>query len=103
MAAPPLMLAGVHSPARVAAALVLFTMAPGSALLWAVGPRRAQVEIGLVVAVSLAVSALAAQTMLWLGDWRPVTAACVLAGVCLASIAAQLAIGPLRGLRRRAG
>ena len=94
--APPLMLAGVDSPLRVVAALLLFGVAPGAALLARLAPRSAPVELTLVVGVSLAVSALVAQSMLARGIWSPAVGTCLLAAASLASIA-----GPLRALGRR--
>jgi hypothetical protein len=90
--APALMLAGVHSPLRVAAALALFALAPGAALLPWLAPRRTATEPALLVGTSLAVSLLATQLMLWAGDWSPRTATCLLAAACLASLVAQLAL-----------
>jgi hypothetical protein len=73
-----LLAVGVSSPARVAAALLLFLLAPGGAVLG----RRAD-ELGLVVGVSLALDAIAAQLLLWTGHWAPVTATYLLAAICL--------------------
>ena len=91
--APLMMLAGLYSPIRVAAGLVLFGLAPGAALLPLLAPRRPSVELALAVATSLAVSALIAQAMLSLGAWSPTAGTWVLALVCLASIATQLTVG----------
>jgi hypothetical protein len=88
--APPLMLAGVHTPVRVVATLVLFGLAPGAAALPLLGPRGARVEWVLVIAASLAFCAVAAQAMLWLHAWDPRLATCVLASVCGVSIGGQL-------------
>jgi hypothetical protein len=96
VAAPATMLAHVHSPLRVASALVLFCLAPGAAALPLLAPRPASVELPLVFATSLAVSAVAAQTMLWLNTWSPAAATCALAAVSLASILAQLPLRPRR-------
>jgi hypothetical protein len=93
--APVMALADLHSPVRVAATLAMFTLAPGAALLPLLAPRRAPLELGLVVGASLAICALTAQAMLWLGAWAPDAATCVLAGVCLALMAPQL-MGALR-------
>lgn len=91
--APATMLAGLHSPLRVAAALALFCLAPGAAILPWVAARGARVELGLIVASSLALSALVAQVMLWLGAWRPTAATCLLAAACAVPIGAQLLRG----------
>lgn len=96
--APVLMLADVRSPLRLVAALVLFALAPGAALLPLIRERLETPELGLVVATSLAVCVLAAQVMLWLGAWSPSVATCGLAALCLAGIGGQLA----RERRRRA-
>jgi hypothetical protein len=89
--APALSIAGVHSPVRVAAALVLFCLAPGAALLPLLAPRPAGVELGLVIGFSLAVCALVAQSMLWLGAWSPNVATYLLAALCLTAMAGRLA------------
>ena len=87
---PLLMLAGAHSPLRVLAALALFGAGPGAAALPLLAPRGRDVEPGAVLGVSLAVSVLVAQAMLWLGGWWPQAATCALAAACLVSIAVQL-------------
>jgi hypothetical protein len=90
VAAPATMLAGIHSPLRVASAFLLFCLAPGAAALPLLAPRPASVELPLVLATSLASSAVVAQSMLWLGVWSPAAATCALAAVSLASVVAQL-------------
>jgi hypothetical protein len=90
VAAPATMLAGIHSPLRVASTLVLFCLAPGAAALPLLAPRSASVELPLVLATSLASSAVVAQSMLWLRAWSPVTATCALAAVSLTSVVGQL-------------
>ena len=94
--APALAAAGVHSPLRVAAALALFGVAPGAARVPWLAPRDAGAEPALVVAVSLALSLLATQAMLWADAWDPVVGSVVLGGACLLSLLAQMAIR-LRG------
>lgn len=83
-----LMAADVDSPARALAVLLLFILAPGAALL---GPRRS--HPGLVIVTSLALSALAAQVLLWLDLWEPVAATYVLAAVCFPVIVLRLLRG----------
>jgi len=97
--APPLMQAGVHSPVRTAAVVVLFTLAPGRALLPLFSRRRFAHELGLVLAISLACCGLGAQLMLWLGAWSPSAATWALAMACLLLIAASFA-GPALAQRR---
>ena len=98
--APVLTLLDIHSPLRVAAAFILFALAPGAALLpWLRSPRAGgAAEPALVLAVSLAASLLVTQAMLWLRAWSPATTACLFAAACLVSLAAQLTIR-LRGAR----
>lgn len=95
--APALMLAGIASPVRVVAALVLFGLGPGIAALPLIAPRASRIELAIVLGTSLGITAVMAQGMLWLGVWSPRAGTCVLASLCLASIAPQLA------LRLRAG
>ena len=88
--APLTALSGMHSPIRVVATMLLFCLAPGAALLPLFTPRAVGVELGLVVGFSLAVCALVAQAMLWLGAWSPVGGTCLLAALCLVPIAGQI-------------
>ena len=91
--APALMLAGMHSPLRVGAALLLFGLAPGAAVLPWLSPRGGR-EPALLLGVSLALSLVATQIMLWASAWSPQTAACLLAAACLVSLSLQLALRP---------
>jgi hypothetical protein len=88
--APVTVVADLHSPVRVAAAFALFCLAPGVAVLPLLSPRRAGVELALVVGFSLATCALISQVMLWLDAWSPVGATCLLAAACLVSLAGQI-------------
>ena len=83
--AAALVAADVDSPARALAVLLLFALAPGAAVL---GPRWA--HPGLVVVTSLALGALVAQILLWVGSWEPITATYVLAGVCFPVLVVRL-------------
>jgi GT2 family glycosyltransferase len=78
--APLAVALGLPSGLRLAAVLALLCLAPGTALVSALGGRT---EPGLIVAASLACSALVAQSMLWLGAWWPSGSVFVLAAVCL--------------------
>jgi hypothetical protein len=88
LVAAALVAADVDSPLRALAVLLLFTLAPGAAVL---GPRWA--HPGLVIVTSLALDALAAQVLLWLDLWEPVTATYVLAAVCFPVIVVRLLRG----------
>ena len=82
-AAPLLIAMEVESAGRVVAVLLLFTLAPGAAVI---SPQRATsvgAEIGLIVGVSIAITTVAAQVMLAVGRWSPDTATYVLAGACV--------------------
>ena len=84
-----LVAADVDSPLRVAAVLLLFTLAPGAAVL---GRRHG--HPGLVIATSLALDALGAQVLLWLGGWEPVAATYVLAALCFPVLVLRLVRRP---------
>ena len=80
---PLLIAVGAPTPVRATAALLFFCLAPGCAAAVLVRLRSPITEIGLVIAVSLAVSTLGAEIMLVLGIWNPVAAIDVTAGLCL--------------------
>lgn len=88
--APPLMLAGIATPLRTAAALLLFAVAPGAALLPLRYRGRPGLDLALVVGTSLAISTLVAQAMLTAGLWSPAAATWLLAAACLVPIARRL-------------
>jgi GT2 family glycosyltransferase len=75
---------------RLPAVLALLCTAPGASLVHAL---RGRPEPGLVIATSLALSALVAQSMLWLGTWWPSTFLYVLAAVCLSVLLACRRVG----------
>lgn len=95
--APVLVAVDAPTGPRVVAVLALFLLAPGAAVL-----GRRSGELGLVVALSLAIEAIGAQVVLWLG-WHPEPATYALAVVCLAVLATRLLTGrasvSLRGPR----
>jgi hypothetical protein len=88
--APALMLAGVHGPLRIAATLALMCLAPGAALLSFLQRARGALELGLVVATSVALFVLESELVLALGGWSPTLATCLLAAGCLPAIATQV-------------
>ena len=85
--APVLILVDAPPGLRFAAVLALFCVGPGAAVLPFDRPRSQALEGGLVVGTSLAVAAVSAQLLLWLG-WEPRTATVVLSVMCLAGLAA---------------
>ena len=86
VAAPLATALGFPPGVRLAAALALLCIAPGAALVAALGGRA---EPGLVVGASLACCTLVAQAMLWLGAWWPRLFLYLLAGICLLVLAAR--------------
>jgi GT2 family glycosyltransferase len=96
VAAPASVALGAPTALRLPAVLAFLCLAPGAALLTAL---RGRMELGLVIGVSLGVTAVAAQSMLWLGDWSPRPALYGLAAACLLPLASSLALG----LRRAGG
>lgn len=69
---------------RIPAALGLFALAPGAAVL---GTRSS--EVGLVIALSLAISVIGAQLALWAGSAPGETATIVLVAACAPVLAFQ--------------
>jgi hypothetical protein len=71
------------SAGRVIAVLLLFTLAPGAAVI---APQRATsvgAELGLIVGLSMAITTVTAVAMLAFGVWSPDTATYVLACACV--------------------
>jgi GT2 family glycosyltransferase len=96
IAAPLAVALGLPAGIRLAAVLALLCTTPGAALVHAL---RGRPEPGLVIAASLACSALVAQSMLWLGAWWPTTALYLLAAVCPCVLFAGRRVGRLRSPR----
>ena len=93
VAAPLTVALGLPSGIRLFAVLALLCTAPGVALLRAL---RGRPEPGLVIATSLACSALVAQSMLTLGAWWPRTFLYLVAAVCLSALLVGTRVGRLR-------
>jgi hypothetical protein len=87
-AAPLAVAAGAPAFVRFPLAVLFFCLVPGTAVLNLLGPSRVSLEPGLVVVVSLSISALTAQSMLWLGVWAPDAFLNALAAGSIAMIAA---------------
>jgi GT2 family glycosyltransferase len=84
VAAPIAVALGLPAAVRLPAVLAMLCLAPGTALVKAL---RGGVEPGLVLGASLGVSALIAQSMLWLGTWWPEVFLYLLAAACLTVLA----------------
>jgi hypothetical protein len=74
--------------ARFAAVLAFLSLAPGAAILHRLQAPGARLETGFVVCVSLAVTVVGAQCMLWLGAWHPRALTYLLAVGCLVALTA---------------
>ena len=87
---------GVDGPVRGALSLVFFTLVPGWAVVtnWTSAARLSRAALSVLL--SLAISAAAATTTLWLHFWSPVGLFYVTASVCAVAITSSL-------VRRRAG
>jgi transposase-like protein len=85
--APPLVLLDGPSWMRFPALLLLLSLAPGTTLLRLLQPLGQRIEVGLAVGVGFAVTAVAAQGMLWAGAWHPKLFVFLLASICLAGMA----------------
>jgi hypothetical protein len=96
VAAPAAVALGAPSGVRIPAVLLLLCTGPGIAFVAAAGGRA---EIGLVVGTSLAFAALAAELMLWLGEWHPEAALYALSLVCLLTLLPS-GIAAIRASRR---
>ena len=83
LVAPPFVALDAPAGLRFAAALALFCLAPGAALL---STLRGRAEFGLVLGASLGTSAVLACSMLWLGTWNPDAFLYGLSAVCLAAL-----------------
>ena len=88
VAAPLLVLLDAPIAVRMPFVLALLCLAPGVAWLTAV---RGRAEPGLVIGISLGVAGVAAQSMLWLGIWRPRPVLYAVAAACLLPLTARLA------------
>jgi O-antigen/teichoic acid export membrane protein len=82
---------GIMPSASALALVGVFSLAPGAALLPLLGGRGDGLRIGPIIGVSLGVSVLLAQTMLWVGAWEPRPAALLLSAACLPVVALHLA------------
>jgi GT2 family glycosyltransferase len=97
--APLSVVAPLPAELRFAPVIAFLCLAPGTAL---VASLRGRLEPGLVLGASLGVSAVLAQSMLWLGTWHPKVCFFGLAAICLPVLAARLDL-PMRSRRITAG
>jgi hypothetical protein len=91
------MYANVHSPVRVVVALWFLSICPGMALVRPLRLRATHVLVTLAIALSLALDAILASAMLYLGLWSPAWALAALIAISLGGVAWDL------GLTRRRG
>lgn len=100
VAAPLSVALGLPTALRLPAVLAFLCLAPGAALLTA---ARGRMEAGLIAGVSLGVTAVVAQSMLWLGAWWPRAFLYALAAACLFPLASSLDLERRRGGGGRRG
>jgi GT2 family glycosyltransferase len=100
VAAPASVAVGAPTALRLPAVLAFLCLAPGAALLTAV---RGRMEMGLIIGISLGVTAVTAQSMLWFGAWSPRPVLYGLAAACLLPLAPGLALERRRGGGGRGG
>jgi GT2 family glycosyltransferase len=86
---PGMVAVGAPSAVRFPAVLALLCLAPGTALMIALGRRGPSAEPGLLLGASLGAAAVLAQTMLWLGAWWPKAFLYLLAATCLIPLLAR--------------
>lgn len=91
VAALALIGAGTMPSASALALVGVFSLAPGAALLPFLRARGDALGIAPIIGVSLAVSVLLGQVMIWLGAWEPRPAALLLSGACLPILCLHLA------------
>jgi GT2 family glycosyltransferase len=85
------LLVAVGAPAslRLPFVLALLSLAPGIAWLTAIGGKA---EPGLIVGLSLGLTTMVAQSMLWLGVWAPRPALYATAAACLIPLLGRFAM-----------
>ncbi len=88
VAASLLVAVGASVSVRLPFVLALLCLAPGVAWLTAVGGKA---EPGLIVGLSLGLTTILAQSMLWLGVWAPRPALYATAAACLIPLSGRLA------------
>ncbi|HEY6757871.1 MAG TPA: hypothetical protein VI318_00195 [Baekduia sp.] len=88
--APAAVALGPPGELRLLAVLAFLCLAPGVALVTMLGNGATTAESGLIVGAGLGVSAVIAQTMVWLGAWSPEPFLHVLAAVCVVPLLARL-------------
>ncbi|MDP9472229.1 MAG: hypothetical protein M3Q71_16445 [Chloroflexota bacterium] len=79
--------ADIESPLRAVISLWFLIACPGMAIVRLVGVDEMAMELTLAVALSLALDALVAMTMLYVGWWSPKGSLAVLIGVSLTGAA----------------
>lgn len=82
--------ADIESPLRPVVSLWFLFICPGMAMVRLIGVDDMMVEVTLAVALSLALDALVAMTLLYAGWWSPEGSLSVLIGVSVIGAATQL-------------
>jgi hypothetical protein len=95
-----LLLADVHSPVRVVAALWFLLVCTGMAFVPLLGVRPLGFELGLGVALSIVLDTLVTTTLLVAGGLSANSGLLALVGLCMVGCALQVGVRPSR---RRSG
>jgi hypothetical protein len=95
-----LLLADVHSPVRLVAALWFLLVCTGMAFVPLLGVRPLGFELGLGVALSIVLDALVTTTLLLAGGLSEQSGFVALVGLCLVGCTLQVGVRPSR---RRSG
>jgi hypothetical protein len=87
VAGPLLIVVGAPGWARFPVVVLVLALAPGTALLRLLQPPGRRIDTALAVCLSLGVTVVIAQCMLWAGVWHPELFTCLLALSSLAGMA----------------
>jgi uncharacterized membrane protein len=96
-AAAFLTLSNSSSPVRPAVMVAFFCLVPGNALVGFLDLRPPSAALALGLGVSLALSTLCAQVMVWCGVWNPTAGLIVLVIVAAPCLVLQVLISPRQG------
>jgi len=92
---------GVHGALRMWVGLAFVLAVPGWALVGYLRLRWPAAELSLTVALSLAVTLLASEVMLWSHQWHPTTCQLIIGGISAVLLIGQLLRGrQMEGNRR---
>jgi len=88
-----LVVAGTEGLARALVVGVFVAVAPGWAILEALGLARGWAGVAIAIALSLSLATIIPGALLYAGAWSPVAALAILAGLTVAASTARVARG----------